>query len=563
MISSCKVKFVFPAFIAILVVVYPIGLAPAAELVGHWRLTGGDCSDISGNGNHGVNHGVDLAGQDGAVFDGVDDYIEVPDDGSLQPDTEQFSVSVWIHTEEKLDDVLGDILDKFDPDTRTGITLSLMNYAGVTNAQSNYRNLSFGIDAARGGTKWIDCGRPGENMHVRSLCVHDGNLYASTWEPKEGQAGRVYRYEGGTKWIDCGAPAPSNTVASLAVYDGKLYAGTETYTGGGSSLPRSPNKAPGGKVFRYDGGDKWTDCGNVAEGVVSISGLAVFNGKLYAGTGTSSSFRKGMPRTKGMYRYDGGKKWTDCGCPGYRIVHLGVYNGHIYGLSYDGGKTFRYDGGTDWTDLGQLPQTSQCYSFMVYCGRPIVCTWPKAMVFRYDGPEKWTSIGRQGEEKETMGVSIYNGKLYVGTLPLAQVYRHDGGTKWTLTGRLDHTPDVVYRRAWSMAVFDGKLYCGLLPSGHVYSLEAGKCATLDKALPPGWRHIAAVKNDRRLKLYVDGAEVAHSSVFDSGDFNLSNRAPLRIGFGQHDYFNGKMKDMRIYHGALSDGEIRDLAKAEQ
>ena len=560
MISNCNVTFTLMAVYTLCVTLFPIDSAPATELVGHWRLVGGDCSDVSGNANHGINHGVDLTAQDGAVFDGVDDYIEVPNNASLQPREEPFSISVWIHTDKKLDDVLGDILDKFDPATRTGVTLSLMNYPGVTNAQSNYRNLSFGIDAGQGGTHWTDCGRPGNNFHVRSLCVFAGHLYASTWEPMEGRAGRVYRYAGGTNWIDCGAPDRSNTVASLAVFDGKLYAGTEIYTGGGSALPESPNKNPGGKVFRYEGGADWTDCGSVAEGVVSISGLAVFDGKLYAGTGTSASFRKGMPRTKGMYRYDGGQIWTDCGCPGYRIVHLGVYNGHIFGLSYDGGRTFRYDGGTAWTDLGQLPETNQCYSFMVYRGKPVVCTWPKALVFRYEGLNKWTSIGRQGEEKETMGVSIYNGKLYVGTLPLAQVYRHDGGADWTLTGQLDHTPDVVYRRAWSMAVFDGKLFCGVLPSGHVYSLEAGKCATHDKALQPGWRHIAAVKTDSRLKLYVDGVKVAQSSDFDPHLFNLSNHSPLRIGFGQHDYFNGKMKDLRIYHGALSNEEIHNLAK---
>ena len=45
-----------------------------------------------------------------------------------------------------------------------------------------------------------------------------------------------------------------------------------------------------------------------------------------------------------------------------------------------------------------------------------------------------------------------DGKFYAGTLPLAQVYRFDGGTKWTCTGQLDRTPDVKYRRAWSMAV---------------------------------------------------------------------------------------------------------------
>ncbi len=562
MILRHNVTAVFSAVFALSVAVFPIGSTPAAELVGHWLLGGGDCSDASGNGNHGVNHGVDLGGDD-AVFDGIDDYIEVPGGRSLMPQTESFSISVWVHTKDKLDDVLGDIIDKFDPETRTGVTLSLMNYAGVTNAQSNYRNLSFGIDAGRGGTAWVDCGRPGNNYFVRSLTVYDGNLYASTWEPKEGDAGHVYRYAGGTKWIDCGAPDRSNTVASLAVFDGKLYAGTERYTGSGSSLKGkllSPNKHPGGKVFCYEGGSTWSDCGNVAEGVVSISGLAVFDGKLYAGTGTSSSFRSGYPRTKGMYRYDGKKQWTDCGCPNSRIVHLGVHNGHIYGLSYDCGHIFRYDGGTDWTDLGPIPQTTQSYSFMVYRGRPVVCTWPIAQVFRYDGSEKWTSIGRQGEEEETMAVSIYNGKLYVGTLPLAQVYRHDDGTNWTLTGRLDHTPDVRYRRAWSMAVFDGKLFCGVLPSGHVHSLEAGKCVTYDKALKSGWRHIAAVKTEKRLKLYIDGTKVAESSDFNPKEFNLANDSPLRIGFGQHDYFNGKMKNLRIYHGALSNEDVSKLAK---
>ncbi|MEA1952690.1 MAG: hypothetical protein U9N87_15015, partial [Planctomycetota bacterium] len=68
MISRCKVTFMFQTVFALSVAVFPIGLAPAAELVGHWRLVGGDCSDASGNGNHGVNHGVDLGGDD-AVFD--------------------------------------------------------------------------------------------------------------------------------------------------------------------------------------------------------------------------------------------------------------------------------------------------------------------------------------------------------------------------------------------------------------------------------------------------------------------------------------------------------------
>jgi hypothetical protein len=49
------------------------------KLVGHWKLRG-DCRDDSGNGNHGVNHGVtfDKGGDGGGVFNGCDAWIEMP-----------------------------------------------------------------------------------------------------------------------------------------------------------------------------------------------------------------------------------------------------------------------------------------------------------------------------------------------------------------------------------------------------------------------------------------------------------------------------------------------------
>ena len=57
---------------------------------------------------------------------------------------------------------------------------------------------------------------------------------------------------------------------------------------------------------------------------------------------------------------------------------------------------------------------------------------------------------------------------YAGTLPLGEVYRYEGGTQWTLSACVDDTPDVIYRRAWSMAVHDGQLHVGTLPSGKVW-----------------------------------------------------------------------------------------------
>ncbi len=527
----------------------------ADGLIAHWKLRS-DAADSSGAGRHAMVHDVSFDADEGAAFGGVKSWLEIPAARAPQLGGRPFTISAWIHTAEKLTDTLGDVMSWYDPKTRNGFNLGLMNYAGVTCAQSNYRNVFFGIDAAQGGDQWLDCGRPGNNQLVNSLVVFDGDLYCSTWEPGAEDRGRVYRYAGGKKWIDCGGPDKANCIKAMAVHDGHLYVGSELYSGGGSSLPVSPNENHGGTVYRYEGGTNWTNCGKVAD-VRSISGLAVYDGKLYAGTGTTGAWRD-RPRTRGMYRFDGIGKWTDCGCPDLRITHLGVHNGGLFGLSYDDGGFFRYRGGKDWEALGPVPDTSQVYSMMTYEGALHVGTWPTGSVFRHDGGTSWSNTGRLGQEKEVMAVSVYNGKFYAGTLPFANVYRYDGQDNWTDTGRLDNTPDVRYRRAWSMAVFDGKLYCGVLPSGRVHALEAGRAVTYDKQLKPGWRHFAAVREKGRLRLYVDGTQVAESGSFDGSAFDLEPGRPLKIGFGQHDHFNGRMKDVRIYDRALSARQVIQL-----
>lgn len=542
---------VCPIFICFLV----LTSASLAEdgLLAHWKLEADSRDQVSGK--SAISHGVKF--HDGvAHFDGIDDWLEVKAEDAPQVDDGEFSISVHIHTDESLDDVLGDVLAHYDPQERRGYQLSLMNYSGVTSAQSNWRNILFGTDDGR-VSAWKDCGRPGTNMQVKSLVVFDGSLYAAVWEPAEGERGHVYRYAGGQKWIDCGSPDPANALCGMAVFNGKLYVGSELYSGGGSSLPLSPNTEHGGRVWRYEGGGSWTNVGKV-EDVRSVSGLAVYRGQLFAGTGTTGAWRD-TPRTRGMYRFDGPGKWTSCGCPDLRVVHLAVYNGGLFGLSYDAGGFFRWEGGTRWKRLGPVPDTTQVYSTAVFEGKLHAGTWPTGSVFRFEGPQQWINTGRLGDEKEVMGMAVYNGQLYAGTLPAGAVYRYDGTNEWVSTGVVDDTPNVRYRRAWVTAVFDGKLYCGTLPSGRVRSLEAGRCVTNDRALSPGWHHLAAVCSRQQLELYVDGVRVAQRQ-FEGKQLQLRNSTPFKIGFGQHDYFNGRMRDLRVFKGALPLSKIRELAR---
>jgi hypothetical protein len=417
----------------------------------------------------------------------------------------------------------------------------------ATSSLANHRHLHFGIDDDR-ASEWSDCGRPGNALLVFSMAVHEGSLYAGTCEPGATECGRVYRYGDGQQWIDCGAPDRSNTVTALAVFNGRLYAATGKYRVAGSALPESENKQLGGRVFRYAGQDRWTDCGQLPQ-AEAIGGLTVFRGQLYASS---------LYRPAGFFRYDGETGWIDAGTPdGKRVNALAVYDGHLYASSYDGGQVYRYDG-TSWTDCGRLGENTQTYSFAVYQGRLHAGTWPSGRVYRFDDIGKWADMGRLGEELEVMGMLVHNGRLLAGTLPLAKVYSYEGDRTWKQLARLDHTPDVKYRRAWTMAEHDGRVFCSTLPSGKIFAFEAGHNATCGSSLPAGWHHVAAVKSSNRLVLYVDGAQVARSGEFDAKDFQLDGAAPLRIGFGATDYFRGRLADLCLYRRALSPAEIREL-----
>ena len=555
-----------PLFLLFLLVLTPgvphCKIAEAAEpgLVGWWRLSS-DGRDESGEGR-------DAAPSSGAVFErgeraslrlvGESAKLEVIDSTGLRPGAGDFSVSLWAHLDEALEGDPGDLLSLYDRNRRVGFSLGVRSNTGVTSNQANIRQLQFGIDA---GTepKWMDVGRPGETVLPFALAVHDGRLYVGSAGNQVGNTGKVFRLEGPGKWEDLGSPDGSNAVSAFAVHGGKLYAGTAKYRFGGSSLTESLNTVPGGAIFRLGPDDRWQSVGRLPNRE-AIGGLVVFSGRLHASS---------LYKPAGFFRLEDDGRWKELPLPGgrSRVEPLAVFEGALYAGSYDGGHVYRYDG-ESWSDLGVVGDNTQTYSFAILEGSLCVGTWPSGRVYRMvkrnsHGDTSWEDMGRMGEELEVMGLMLHNGKLYGGTLPLAAVYRFDGGTRWTSTGRLDLTPDLKYRRAWTMAEFQGRLYCGAMPSGHIWAMEAGRVVTYDRPLTPGWRHIAAVRTGSELKLYVDGERVATSPAtigHPRENLVLDPSVPLRIGGGPGGRWKGKLSDVRLYHRALEPAEVKGLAK---
>jgi len=558
-------------------------------LVGLWKFNG-DCKDSSGKGNHGSPFGVDLtsAGRSGkpntaALFDGVDDCIEVHNSDSLAFGTGDFTIAAWVRLEENLTDVIGDIASKFDEDARRGFNLCIKGSSGAYNSYGDAKNVHFGIDNAM-DAPWEDCGKPWPtNTYVSSLTVYKGELYAGIADAiGDGtDACHVFRYAGGTEWVDCGRVGDSlrtRSAYSMIVHKGDLYCGTGRY----DWVTVSPENCDFVRVYRYAGGKEWTDCGQPGENYRILS-LCSFKGDLYCGTDDNQ--RECGPEAGKVFRYAGGTEWVDCGRLGDKIRSFCVFphNGILYGST--DGDVFRYEGGTTWTYIGNPFHNSQVHCLQVYKGKLYAGTWPQGYVCRYEGGMQWSLCGRLGVTtgrhqriNEINDLTVYNGKLYAGVIPKGEVYRYEGATSWTLLRRLVSNPDwkakgtATWARVPSLTVFDGKLYAATAACrgyaeenphyevGRVYSTMAGQNVSYDEDLGSGWSHIVAVREGGSLKLHVDGKLVCSSQAFAAESYDLANNEPLYIGFGAVDHFSGAMDELRMYDRALSDADVTALYK---
>jgi hypothetical protein len=568
----------------------------SAGLVGHWKLRG-DCRDVSGRGHDGVNHGVDLRT---GRFDGRGSWVEVPDGEDLRLGNGDFTVAAWIHTDELVDDTIGDVVSLFDPARRRGFTLNVKSSSGGYQSSGDDRHLSFGIDDADDGA-WEDCGRPSATSNYIGNCltVFRGGLYAAAFDGRnEADWCHVYRHAGGKEWTDCGRVGTGRTagVMSMVVHRGHLYAGTCTYDW--SRVYDGTYDAC--RVYRYAGGAKWEDCGQPGD-MRRIMCMATFGGRLYAG-GDRGPPLPGEAQWTGrpyrVYRHEGGTTWSVAGefpaepprnCfPHAMAVHDGrLFVGFPNVWAFDG-KTWTFAGtprgDTPEDLLGQL----QVHSLEVFRGKLVAGMWPEARVVEYQGGESWADKGMLGDGTEINALTVYNGMLYGGTIPRGEVFRYDGDRRWTSIRRFfsppgwDPGPATApvreeirnWTRVTSMTVHAGRMFAGIgsctgsaadAPAdvrGSVFSYTAGRCVSYDEDLGAGWRHVAAVRRGDRLRLYVDGRLVATSASFDPARYDLSTGGPLRIGSGEQDFFTGRIRDVRLYRRGLDEREIAALREFE-
>ena len=551
---------------------------PATRLVAHWPLRT-DARDVVGEA-HGRPEHVTFD-EHGATFDGRQGRIQVSATDAPHVGTRDFSLAVSVRCQTPLASTLGDLVNQFDPSTRRGFNLHVAGSSPAYSAMSDTRHVHFGIDDAYLG-EWQDHGKPwASNSLISNLVAYDGELYcgiADADRPED--RAHVFRFGGDQRWIDCGRLGDDtnhHSVMSMIVHQGKLTAGTGIWDwvqalGG---LEGAPAPAPT-RVYQYDGGTRWKDLGQVGNGSRVLC-LASFQGELYAG----------LDRAGGghAFRYDG-QSWIDCGAPdGKNFECLLPWGGTLYAATH--GNIYEYLGGQAWKRLGTAPHDiTQIHCMQVFGGKVLLGTWPQGYVLRHEGVDDWARIGRLGLPEgsklcnEVMDLTVYNGKLYAGLIPLAEVFRYERDNDWQQLGSLASRPDwsvdttATWTRVTCLSAFQGRLFAGtgscqgraldapVDPSlGRVHSIQAGQVVSHERDIGGDWTHIAAVRRGRQLELYVNGQRTATSTMGDDGPmFDLTNHAPMWIGFGAQNFFHGQMADVRWYDGALDPAAIRLLAQ---
>ncbi|HAA72402.1 MAG TPA: hypothetical protein DCE55_24910 [Planctomycetaceae bacterium] len=553
----------------------------AARLVGHWPLAE-DTRDVVGtlpgkptNVTFGRTAGSAKAA---AIFNGRDSVITIPAGAALQLGTRDFSLTAWVKCDVPLRNTLGDLVSQFDPAARRGFNLHLSGSSPAYSSMSDTRHVHFGIDDGYLGPA-EDCGKPWpSNSLITCLIVFDGELYCGIADADRTEdKARVFRYAGGKRWIDCGRLGNDpnhHSVQAMVVHDGKLYAGTGIYdwVQAMDQLPGKPPAAPT-RVFVYAGGTSWRDLGQVGFGSRVLC-MGSFQGELFAGMDVIG---KGH-----AYKFDG-TKWIDCGAPDGRNFECFLpFGGKLYAATH--GNVFEYEGGTSWRSIGAEPHgITQIHSMQVAGGRMLLGTWPQGYVLRYDGENKWTKLGRVGlppgpqQCNEINDLTVYNGKLYAGVIPKAELYRYEKEGEWTLLGSLANRSDwaadnlATWLRLTCLTTFQGRLFAAtgacqgraldapVDPSmGRVFAYQAGQVVSSEHDIGGAWTHIAAVRQGRTLKLYVNGTRVTTSQLRAGPLFNLTNDRPLLVGFGAQHYFSGAIADLRLYHGALGTDAVREV-----
>ncbi len=496
-------------------------------------------------------------------FDGVDDYMSIPDSDSLDLQT-QFTIEGRFlpnSTFNASSDYYQGLLDKGAYQLYLDKSDGKLKFYMESNQTKAWANVTNGTQNS-----------------VYGMAVYNGELYVGGPFTNAGGVGGtkyIARWNG-TGWRNV-TNGTNNEVYGMAVYNGELYVGGLFTNAGGVAVSR---------IARWNG----TDWRNVTSGTTStVYGMAVYNGEIYVGGQFTSA--GGVGGTKYIARWNG-TGWRNVTNGTQAAVYgMAVYNGELYvsGLFSDaggvGGTSYiaRWNG-TNWRNVSN-GTTGYAFGMAVYNGEIYVGGQftsaggvAASRIARWNGTG-WRNVSN-GTTSDVRGMAVYNGELYVGGAFTSA--GGVGGTKfiarWNGTNWRNATSG-TQNSVFGMTVYNGELYVGgeFTDAGGVggtsmiarwSSRNDTEISSATNSWQNSWQHYALTYNNNNLSLYVNG--IYENSALKTITLN-KNSLPLLLGktYGSKSsgfysgadgnyQFNGTIDEIRIYNASLSAEQVKAL-----
>jgi len=384
--------------------------------------------DFSGNANHGQNiSGADNNAEgkwdtNAGFFDGLNDYISVNSQNNAMGISDAITETAWIKFEEtfsksaKKQDFT--LLDAGSHKLYFDHTSGKLTFEAVNNVQGSWKKLEIGKDLNKiggfetydgnlfvgitddssprthiwtfDGTTTTDSAgtTPQQFEYIASLAVYDGNLFIGGGN--SAGDGDIYGFDGANwnKVLDDGRDLTN----SMAVYDGNLFAGMG-------------NDAGEGDVLSYDG-TNWNTSYDGAG--THVRSFVVYDGNLFAAIDNN------------VFTFDGAS-WTNiytiANASIDSLVSLAVYDGNLFvggGTTSSDGDIYAFDG-TNW-NLNYDGAQDMVYSMVAYDGNLFAAiggySAGEGDVLTYNGANWSTSFDGAGTGITTL--IVYDGNLLAG-----------------------------------------------------------------------------------------------------------------------------------------------------
>jgi hypothetical protein len=271
-----------------------------------------------------------------------------------------------------------------------------------------------------------------------------------------------------SRWIQRAEKLGSETnIYSLAVFNNKLYGGT----------------GPNGNLFEWDGTSAWIQRAEKLGSENSILSLVAFNGKLYGGTSPNGL----------LYEWDGTSAWdlkaAKLGSEtAINALAVDTFAQKLYGGTNPNGMLFEWDGASNWINRGANAPVSDTSinSLTVFNGKIYGGTSPNGMLLEWNNANAWVEKAPQfGSETSINSLVVFDpgsgSKLYGGTSPNGMLLEWNNANAW-----VEKAPQLGSEtKINSLAVYNpgsgSKIYGSTSPGGRLFEWGSGASSWTQRA----------------------------------------------------------------------------------